>query len=174
MPSRPGCTVCSSAFASQVNALAARGISSAEIARTLPAFGRQTIRDHRLGCLATTEVTTKNGRPNVEVQVDDDFATAIQRKALENLKAGKLRVTARDGLNAQALIDRREERSEDRKFMLNLARVLSGAGGIAPPEVIDAEFVEMPMLSAPNPLLAPPELRLNPAEELFDPAEVAS
>lgn len=164
MPPRPNCTICSSAFVAEINGLLAQGRSSAAIAREMPGFSVATIRDHRIACLGTAEMGEKSGRPVTPKDVPVDFAVAVRDKALAQLKEGKLKVNSRDGLNAQALIDRREERSEDRKFMLNLARVLSGGGAPAPVDVIEATYTELPLLEAPSPLLAPPELREDPAK----------
>ena len=89
-----------------------------------------------------------------QVETPKDLARLVQQKAIEGLERGSLQVTLKDGLSATALIDKREARQEDRRFMVGLARLLSGAGYAGPmgddPDVIDV---------SPNPLLAPPELR---------------
>ena len=51
----------------------------------------------------------------------------VQKRAIELLAAGDLRVTAQHGLQAQALLDRRAEKQADRDLALNMARLLSGA-----------------------------------------------
>jgi hypothetical protein len=77
------------------------------------------------------------------------------------MEEGLLRVTTKDGLAAQALIDRREEKAEDRKFMLNLARLLSGGGGMAPERLIEGDYIDVtPTLEAEaESLYAPAHLR---------------
>lgn len=85
-----------------------------------------------------------------------DLAVAVRDKALTGLRAGRLQVTTKDGLQAQALLDRREEHQKDREFMLNLARLLSGGGTKAPAHLIEGDFVE---IEPDQRLLAPPELR---------------
>lgn len=94
------------------------------------------------------------GAPKAEVE--RDFAIAVQRKALEDLAEGNLNVSTKDGLVAQQLIDKRAERARDRAFVLDLARLISGAGAPPPPELIEGEFVEVDMATG---LLAPPEVR---------------
>ena len=94
--------------------------------------------------------------PQRQAREKPDLAVAVRDKALAGLAAGRLAVTTRDGLAAQALLDRREEHQKDREFMLNLARLLSGGGTKAPEHLIEGEYTEV----APDQrLLAPPELR---------------
>lgn len=84
-----------------------------------------------------------------------DLARLVQQKAAEGVANGTLSVTVKDGLAATAILDKREARMEDRRFMLGLARLLSGAGMSGPqgddPNVID--------VTPANPLLAPASLR---------------
>jgi len=54
-----------------------------------------------------------------------DVATAIQRKSMELLAAGDMRITAAHALRAQEMIDRRSEKERDRELMITLARVLT-------------------------------------------------
>jgi len=54
-----------------------------------------------------------------------DVATTIQRRSLEMLERGEMRLTATNALKAQEMIDRRAEKQRDRELMLVLARVLT-------------------------------------------------
>lgn len=62
----------------------------------------------------------------------DDFATLVRHAAAEKLAAGELRITTQDGLQAQALLDKREEKKKDRELYVSIGRMLGGQGGPAP------------------------------------------
>lgn len=91
---------------------------------------------------------------------DDDLAAVVVKKTLRQLASGRLEPSLRDGLIAQQLLDRREEKAQDRQFMLSLAQALAGGGYSAPrqlvaatpapsegvpPDVIDGYFEEVPL-----------------------------
>jgi hypothetical protein len=93
------------------------------------------------------------------VALDDDLAAVVVRKSLDRLASGELQPNLRDGLIAQQLIDRREEKAADRQFMLSLARALAGGGyeapsrllpaSVEPPEeVVEGYFEEVPLAPA--------------------------
>lgn len=94
-------------------------------------------------------------KPTTPAQREADLARLVQQKAVEGIESGRLTVTVKDGLVATNLLDKREARIEERRFMLGLARLLSGAGTAGPqgddPTVID--------VTPRNPLLAPQSLR---------------
>jgi hypothetical protein len=73
-----------------------------------------------------------------EVALSDDLAAVVVKKSLRRLASGELVPTLRDGLIAQQLIDRREEKAADRQFMLSLARALAGGGYEAPSHLLPA------------------------------------
>lgn len=125
---------------------------------------RETVKAHMERCLAGTpeqvdrdldKITVKIAKGAPKAEIARDFAVAVQKKALHELKEGTLRVTTKDGLVAQQLLDKREERAKDRAFVLDLARLISGAGAPPPDEYIDGEYIEL----GEGNLLAPPELR---------------
>lgn len=68
--------------------------------------------------------------------IDYDLAKAVRDKAKERLDKGELKPNMRDGLQAQALLDRREEKQRDRNFMLSLARLTSGATHEVPESIV--------------------------------------
>lgn len=72
-----------------------------------------------------------------------DIAIAIQRKGLEMLERGELRITATNALKAQEMLDRRAEKQRDRELMLVLARVLTREAAPPPKYVGMAERVEI-------------------------------
>jgi hypothetical protein len=58
------------------------------------------------------------------VQTAEDVATLVQKEVIERLKDGTARVTVQHGLQAQSLLDRREERKQDRALAITLASML--------------------------------------------------
>ena len=74
--------------------------------------------------------------PDSEVAHDDDLAAVVVRKTLRQLASGRMEPSLRDGLIAQQLLDRREEKAQDRQFMLSLAQALAGGGYSAPKQLV--------------------------------------
>lgn len=83
-----------------------------------------------------------------------DLAVLVRDEAARRLREGSLTITATHGLQAQGLIDRREEKQQDRQLALNLARLMSGASGAAPLDVIEGAFTDVSQ-DAPRRLNAP-------------------
>lgn len=151
-----------------INEMIALGMSMLSIERATKEKGHsikaETVKRHVVRCLngqtpkpnpvgvakvANNRAGTANGGPSQEVR---DLARMVQQKAIEGLELGTLQVTVKDGLAATALLDKRDARMEDQKFIIGLARLLSGAGHVGPSEmVID--------VTPANPLLAPASLR---------------
>lgn len=65
-----------------------------------------------------------------------DLAQAVRDAAKKRLDDGELKPNLRDGLAAQALLDRREEKQKDRTFMLSLARLTSGSAAEIPENIV--------------------------------------
>lgn len=158
----------SGAYGVMVNEMLAVGMSSNAIEKTLREKGHAikdtTVTRHKRQCLngerpkhnpvgvakvAANRAGSANGGPTQEIR---DLAKMVQQKAIDGLETGALKVTVKDGLAATALLDKRDARLEDQKFIIGLARLLSGAGHAGPsdPTIIDV---------TPNPMLAPPSLR---------------
>jgi hypothetical protein len=103
---------------------------------------RETVSAHRRECLADDAVAhldlqrlgdaVDRGAYSSHAQFRRDLAIVVQRRAIRALERGAIGVTTADGLRAQALIDRRESRTQNHEFMLNLARLLSGMGEPGP------------------------------------------
>lgn len=55
-----------------------------------------------------------------------DFAALVRDEAARLLEEGDLEVSTHDGLVAQAMLDKREEKSADRRLAINIARMLAG------------------------------------------------
>lgn len=157
-----GCSVERSPKYVEINAMLAAGLGLQTIEKKLPAEGfaikRETIKRHLELCLPPSAVVVSAGEAVRVVSPEEvrqrrsesgdarDFASLVHDRALKALERSELAVTTKDGLAAQAIIDRREERSKDRDFALNLAILLSGGGQMAPRNVIDDESDESPYL----------------------------
>lgn len=96
-----------------------------------------------------------------EDATDDDLAQLIVDTAARGVREGKLGVTVKDGLAAQAILERRAERSEGASLMLKLARLLSGA----PMDAIEGTFQEIKQVGPGEDLAA----EIVPDETFFDP-----
>jgi hypothetical protein len=93
--------------------------------------------------------------PPVSTPTATDLPTLLVEETRKRVIDGTAKIAVRDGLAAQSILERRAERSEDRAFMLNLARALAGGGQSGPvpllepgPEAepdedIEAEFTEL-------------------------------
>jgi hypothetical protein len=76
--------------------------------------------------------------PEDVVALSDDLAATVVKKTLRRMATGELQPSLRDGLIAQQLLDRREEKAADRQFMLSLARAMAGGGYQAPQHLLPA------------------------------------
>jgi hypothetical protein len=74
---------------------------------------------------AVYERTPANVKP-----VTTDVATLVAQKATEGLQDGSLRVTTAHGLQAQRMLDAREDRRQDRQLAIALAKMLSGQSAV--------------------------------------------
>lgn len=148
---RPRCPVCLSPYKAQIHALKASKMTLADIHVETQKLGRgikrETLGKHFRICLnnATPELLAQeiaDASKAAQGQAELDFATMVQKRATELLAQGELRVTAQHGLTAQALLDRRAEKSADRSLAINIARLLSGAMAVTPMTVIEGRVIE--------------------------------
>jgi hypothetical protein len=111
---------------------------------------RETLGKHFAICLGgvkpmldeDTAQAISDGSRSAQTQAELDFAVMVQKRAVDLLRDGSLRVTAQHGLTAQALLDRRAEKQADRDLALNMARLLSGAVIMTPMTVIEGRVLE--------------------------------
>ena len=150
---RTRCSVCSSEHRVAIEALRASKMTLQDIhletQKMGRAFKRETLGKHFAICLngerplvddnAAQALATYGADAQTSAEVD--FAVLVKRRAADLLRAGQLRVTAQHGLTAQALLDRRAEKSADRDLALNMARLLSGSVSMAPLTVIESRNV---------------------------------
>lgn len=148
------CGICESDRRPVINAFLQGGRTAAWIERQMRDLGTptkaETVRKHLDRCLngnpANAAILERvHDTPTREISPNADFAAAIRAEANRLLAAGKLQVSANHGLQAQALIDRREEKAADRKMMVQLAGLLSGARSIEgpPDDLIEGEWVDV-------------------------------
>jgi hypothetical protein len=150
------CSIEKSPYCDEVNTMLASGVSPNSIEQHMRALDypmkRETIARHLVRCLdndPAAHVDMKKvvgktpGLPPPPAKMSEhDFAVAVQKIALRELAEGRLKVNTKDGLVAQQILDKRVERAKDREFVMNLARIISGAGQPPPDDVIEGEFTE--------------------------------
>lgn len=144
------CSICTSDRAPIVNSHLAAGRSMNWIERAMKELDKptksETVARHLSKCMngnrkAGAIVERAAGLP----VTNEDFAAAVRAEAQKMLSEGKLSIRTEHGLTAQALIDRRAEKQADRRLMVELAGLLSGARRIeGPPEdLIEGEWREV-------------------------------
>lgn len=130
-----------------VDAMLTRGLSGAVIARELTSKGRSVTPD-------TINSHAKHFQevPTVKA-VNRDLAILVRDQTVDAINEGRLEPTISQGLQAQALLDRRAEKATDNDLKLAIARLLSGsgpAGYLEPPDdlVIEGFAVEVASVGA--------------------------
>lgn len=155
------CGICESERKPIINAFLMNGRSAHYIEQQMRAMGHptkaETVQKHIRRCLdgKPSNASLAEGQSAVlagEVNVHADFAQAIRAEANKLLASGKLQVTAAHGLNAQALIDRRAEKAADRRLLVELGMLLSGARSLEgpPDDLIETEWREVDPLAPPQ------------------------
>lgn len=123
----------------------------------------ETIRKHIAHLLPVpikdlpSHVQTKLAQRHVQVQAqppgperERDFARLVRDIAAEKLANGELRVTTQHGLQAQQMMDKREERRKDREVQIQVARLLSRQYD-PPKELIEGSYEVLPLTSGVEP-----------------------
>ncbi len=139
----------------------AEGKSGNAIERELKALGitvkRETVLRHAANCLGAgtkpPEIVTLAAAASASGS-NDDFAALVRAEAVRRLNAGDLKVGVSDGLQAQALLDRRDEKKKDRELVVTIGRLLAGGGNQVPLTIIDMTGEEIeeaePLLVGPG------------------------
>jgi hypothetical protein len=137
------CVICDTDRRTVIETLLAAGRTANFIEGQMRKLGTptksETILKHQRVCLA-------GRRPSQSLITDaavgrTDFAGAVRDEAMRMLDRGELKIRTNDGLWAQGLLDKREEKKADRDLLLNLARLMSGTA--PPPEVIVGHWEEV-------------------------------
>lgn len=131
------CPICAQPLAAKLaDTLLASGEPPARVAVALKDGGVERIGPRRVevhfmecrgGDVAVARVEGGPRQPK-------DLAAMVRDSAIEGLEKGELQVTIQHGLQAQQMIENRENKEKDRELMIALARVLGGA--VPPPQVI--------------------------------------
>jgi hypothetical protein len=156
------CGICEDGRANTVNAFIAAGKRDIAIEREMRAIGRptkaETVKKHRENCLGPDrDQQYKRALASIDGRQSADFAQLVKQEAIRLMNEGELRVRTADGLKAQELLDRREEKKADRDLMINIARLMSGASMEVPDDLVEGEFTEVRELGdglAPADLIA--------------------
>jgi hypothetical protein len=131
------CASCVSPHADEINRKLKAGIANADVSRWLSEveapITAQSIGRHAKDHLAVEPV--RGRRP-----VSGDFLTAVVEKAHEGVTSGDLRVSVRDGIGAQAEINRQKDRTADRDLMTKIALALTGNVLLGEARVLDPEI----------------------------------
>ena len=111
----------------------------------------ETIGRHLRECVQTTVTGKVVAQAAQQVRISaadqhrEDVAVLVQAAVVEKLRDGDARVTVRDGLTAQSLLDKRAERQKDRELSITLARLLHAPP--PPPEVITVRGESVAVIS---------------------------
>ena len=131
---KPRCRICrNTAALPVVDAWLAKGHTAPFVHEKLVEFGIENItlaivQSHARHYIAPVDEAAKK---------PEDLALLVRNRVVEAVKEGRLEPTVAHGLQAQALLDRRAEKTSDRQIALEMARLLSGAsviGLLEPPD----------------------------------------
>lgn len=137
------CSSCKSPNAQEIDRKIKSGTTLRDISRWLREIDNP-ITPTSLGKHAREHVGVE--RPPGRRPITGDFLETVRDQVHEDVLEGKLRLTVRDGLSAQSLLDARQKRDSDKDLMVKIAMVLTGrVEGYLPapdPEMaaIEAEF----------------------------------
>lgn len=136
-PVLTGCHVCRSPLVDLINRRMAEGMSDTDISKWLSAEGqyvsRITLGKHKREHLTTEHENARIRAAEIlkkqqgTIKYKGDLASLVQSQVISLVEAGHLTPTLAEGLRAQEIIDRRQEKSSDRELTLALAGILGGA-----------------------------------------------
>lgn len=136
-PVLTGCHVCRSPLIDLINRRMAEGMSDTDISKWLGQEGQYVSRitlgkhkrehltsEHESARIRAAEILKKQ---QGTIKYKGDLASLVQSQVISLVEAGHLTPTLAEGLRAQEIIDRRQEKSSDRELTLALAGILGGA-----------------------------------------------
>jgi hypothetical protein len=136
-PVLTGCHVCRSPLIDLINRRMAEGMSDTDISKWLSTEGqyvsRITLGKHKREHLTTEHEGARIRAAEIlkkqqgTIKFKGDLASLVQSQVISLVEAGHLTPTLAEGLRAQEIIDRRQEKSSDRELTLALAGILGGA-----------------------------------------------
>ena len=135
-PVLTGCHVCRSPLVDLINKRVGQGMSDIAVSNWLKDEGayisRITIGKHKREHLtsahesARIEAAKTLKRQQGTVKFKGDLAGLVRDQVMTLVEANQLTPTLAEGLRAQEIIDRRQEKSSDRELTLALAGILGG------------------------------------------------
>lgn len=136
-PVLTGCHVCRSPLVDLINRRMAEGMSDTDISKWLSGEGqyvsRITLGKHKREHLTTEHEGARIRAAEIlkkqqgTIKYKGDLAALVQSQVISLVEAGHLTPSLAEGLRAQEIIDRRQEKSSDRELTLALAGILGGA-----------------------------------------------
>jgi len=136
-PVLTGCHVCRSPLVDLINRRMAQGVSDTDISSWLKQEGhyvsRITLGKHKREHLTNEHETARIQAAQVlkkqqgTIKFKGDLAGLIRDQVMALVDAGQLTPTLAEGLRAQEIIDRRQEKHSDRELTLALAGILGGS-----------------------------------------------
>lgn len=119
------CSSCKSQHADEINRKIKSGTTFRDISRWLTEVGDPisgtSLSKHALEHVGFSP-RAKGRKPPL-----GDFLETVRDKVHEDVVAGNLRLTVRDGLSAQAQLDARASRNHDRDLLARIAMALTGS-----------------------------------------------
>ncbi len=136
-PVLTGCHVCRSPLIELINKRIASGMSDIAVSNWLKDEGayisRITIGKHKREHMtsqhefARIEAAKVLKKQQGTIKFKGDLAGLVRDQVMSLVEAGQLTPTLAEGLRAQEIIDRRQEKNSDREFTLALAGILGGS-----------------------------------------------
>lgn len=136
-PVLTGCHVCRSPLVDLINKRIAQGMSDIAVSNWLKDEGayisRITIGKHKREHLTSAHETARIEAAKVlkkqqgTIKFKGDLAGLVRDQVMSLVEAGQLTPTLAEGLRAQEIIDRRQEKNSDRELTLALAGILGGS-----------------------------------------------
>ena len=136
-PVLTGCHVCRSPLVDLINKRIAQGMSDVAVSNWLKDEGayisRITIGKHKREHMTSEHETARIEASKViqkqkqTIKFKGDLASLVRDQVMTLVEAGQLTPSLAEGLRAQEIIDRRQEKNSDREFTLALAGILGGS-----------------------------------------------
>ena len=149
-PVLTGCHVCRSPLVELINKRLKDGMPDMKIADWLKTEGyyisRNTLGKHKRDHLTTPhesariEAVKKMEQAQKTIKAGHrDLATLVRDYVFSSVESGEMTPTLSEGLRAQEMVDKRNDKTADRDLMVSLAQILGGATTTY--EVIEAKQV---------------------------------
>jgi hypothetical protein len=136
-PVLTGCHVCRSPLVDLINKRIAQGMSDVAVSNWLNDEGsyisRITIGKHKREHMTSDHESARMEAAKVlkkqkgTIKFNGDLASLVRDQVITLVDSGQLTPSLAEGLRAQEIIDKRQEKTSDREFTLALAGILGGS-----------------------------------------------